>query len=482
MCALLFQRVQHGFEVDWTEKAKDCTDHLHAYKYNVLVLFMNPACTSNDGDSGCSERSAAVHKADTEFTAAVLQHISYSGGVFLMPYTANVIRQMLIGLTTALGAAIPVEAIVEHDLGKVSRLHHAPSVPIAFTNNVLPSPVSANVSGIWYPLEPCAYCNSHMAGPVLFNDSAWTTVFCASSTAITKPIDWVKEGHTPPANPIARIPGVVAPAMFGIREVTPNVTDQLAIQYKFNPGHESGRVALMNIWQQFHVGGGSKWIMNNQVLASGDGSGRPSDLGLLIRNTLRWLAKPSQKLRARCTGGCGPAPGGYVTEENRTIWPSQRPDALSPYNEISASYPTPSVQMEDSDPAPANVSVFRGIIGVQSNYTTGGQYHIKDFALAAKQANLSFVVFLEVFSAVSDPASLAALTAECAQYSDATLQLFPGFLLDTNTGGEPMFPGAPCKIHTAQVLVWRILQGGETPCQITCSPTAPASHSRRLRF
>jgi hypothetical protein len=34
----------HGFEVDWTEKLADCVDHVHAFQYNVLVLFMSPAC------------------------------------------------------------------------------------------------------------------------------------------------------------------------------------------------------------------------------------------------------------------------------------------------------------------------------------------------------------------------------------------------------------------------------------------------------
>ena len=433
---------------------------------------MNPACSSNDGDSGCSERSAAVRNSDTQFTAAVLQHISYGGGVFLMPYTANVIRQMLVGLTTALGAVIPVEAILERDPGKVSRLHHAPQVPIAFTANVFASPVSANVSGIWYPLERCSYCNAFMAGPVLLNDSAWVAVLAASKTTITQPIDWKKDGLAPPAAPIARVPGVVAPTMFGVRNVVANVTDRLAEQYKYNPGHKLGRVALMNIWPQYHVGGGSKWIMNSQVLASGDGLGRPSDLGVLIRNTLRWLAEPAQQLRARCPGGCGPAPGGYVTTKDRLIWPSQRPEALRPYNEISQHYPSPQIQMQEHDPAHSNVSVFQGIFGAQSNYSIGGTHHISDFALAAKQVNLSFVVFLESFSSVSDPVALAALTAECALHSDAALQLIPGFLLDTNTGdhlfvygnGIPLPPAATLSVNPLtkrQVLNWQpTLQNG----------------------
>jgi hypothetical protein len=205
------------------------------------------------------ENTPAVQKQDADFTAAVLKHISYGGGVFLMPYTMNVHRQVLHGLTEALGVAIPVEAIVERDPAKTSVLRHAPSVPIAYTSNVFPSAVSGNVSGIWYPLENCAYCNSHMGGPVLFRDAAWTTVFSASHTAITRPINWNFTGQAPPPDPIVRVPGVTAPALFGIRDVSS----------KENPvsggGGKAGRVSLMNMWQQFHVGGGSKWIMNNQV-------------------------------------------------------------------------------------------------------------------------------------------------------------------------------------------------------------------------
>eukprot|EP01051_Picozoa_sp_SAG22_P024349 SAG22_NODE_6712_length_821_cov_0.855956_2_plen_82_part_01 len=80
--------------------------------------------------------------------------------------------------------------------------------------------------------------------------------------------------------------------------------------------------------------------MNNQVLETGDGK-RPSGLGTLIRNTLLWLSEPSQQLRSKCglAGGCGPAPGGYVTNRSRLVWPSQQAALLAAYAEVSAPYP-----------------------------------------------------------------------------------------------------------------------------------------------
>ena len=147
--------------------------------------------------------------------------------------------------------------------------------PIAFTPTILPSPVSKGVRGIWYTTEKCAYCNAHMAGPVLFNDSAWVTVVKASPTAVTQPIDSNATGLTPPPDSVARR-GFRSPALFGIREVAPGA----AMPNGSGSGGQTGRVALMNMWPQFHVGGGGKWIMNNQTLWRGSGG---ASYGLKLR-------------------------------------------------------------------------------------------------------------------------------------------------------------------------------------------------------
>eukprot|EP01046_Picozoa_sp_COSAG06_P037504 COSAG06_NODE_4239_length_4440_cov_13.692237_1_plen_387_part_10 len=131
----------HSIEVDWVTHSSACLDHAHAYKYNVLVMFRNPACDLHPVDSGCLEKTDADLATDEQFTAAVLEFISYGGGVFLIPYEQSSRRQMLYGLTEALGVKLPVESIVENDPDKTSVLHHAPTVPISL-GDVYPSPVT----------------------------------------------------------------------------------------------------------------------------------------------------------------------------------------------------------------------------------------------------------------------------------------------------------------------------------------------------
>ena len=117
-----------------------------------------------------------------------------------------------------------------------------------------------------------------------------------------------------------------------------------------------GRVALINQWQMFSVGSGTKWIFNREVLERGL-DGRPSHFGRLLQNTFRWLAQPSL---------ASGTVGGYVTT----------PDRLLPYNqsdEVQEQYMDWLERQWDYDPSilgdvtiPSTYHLYRGLIGAKS--------------------------------------------------------------------------------------------------------------------
>lgn len=388
---------QQGVEVDYTNSFADVTWE-RIKQYNALVIYMTPDAfaVTNMGQRSDPPRVA-------QFTGLVDKYLASGGGVFLLAPENNMGKQMVAELTDRWGAKLPVELIDEQDKAKIAPMtHNNQATPLAFTEQIFPSPVSQGVKQIWYPLFP-AY-NGGMGGP-LSVDEQWTVVVKASKTAVTKPID-TSQSTSRIANEFKRTTPVPEPPLFAIREVG------------------GGRVALMHHWQQFSIGSGTKWIYNREVLDRGL-NGKPSDFGLLLQNTFRWLAAPSLKSGAL---------GGFVTKPEQLQPPNQRPENLLDYAETKTAYDLTALKTVTVPPA---LKLYRGLIGARSQYSSGAGT-VAEYAKAAQQAGLDFVVFLEDFDKLT-PQKLEALATECRQNSSATLLLLPGFNIRNNIGDHMFF-------------------------------------------
>lgn len=389
-----------GFDVDYTDSLADLTWE-RISRYNVLFLYTTP-----DGFDVALRAMESSPEKITNFVGMIDRYLAAGGGIILTPHEQNIKKQHLEDLTRHWGVRLPVETIDETDPEKIATLTQASyDVPLAFTDQVLDSPVTAGVRQIWYP-NSRAY-NAAQGGP-LDVDTNWQVVVRASKTAVTKPVDLATTGFAPIEAPVQRAGGIKEPALFAVRPF------------------KAGRIAIMNQWPQFTVGAGTKYIYNREVLSKGL-NGKPSDFGRLLENTYRWLAEPSL---------AGKGVGGYVAGEETLITPNRRAAIRKmydispwPYDETVKQWHRPSTFTRP----------YRGLLGAKTSYSSG-KGTVKEYADAAKQAGLQFIVFLDDFDRLT-PATFAQLKADCRAHTDDTILLIPGFTIDANTGDHMFFYG-----------------------------------------
>ena len=132
---------------------------------------------------------------------------------------------------------------------------------------------------------------------------------------------------------------------------------------------------------------------------------------VLLQNSFRWLAAPSLQSEAL---------GGYVTPADR-LTPTEPPARGD--HELSGDAPRVRTIPPCSSRRPTP-TLFKGLIGAQTSLS-GGSGTVAEYAAAAKQAGLDFLVFLEDFARL-DAAELEQLKADCRQYSDDRADALPG--------------------------------------------------------
>ncbi len=373
-------------------------------QYNVLVLMDFPQrdkVTVNYGGGPAS----GPNLADT--LALIDRFLQAGGGVMidLIQHGNDVTFYNTAQEALARwGARRPLETITvtESQLAQHPRLR----VPFYFTDQVLPSPVSEGVKGVWYP-QGGAW--TYMTGPVDVDDK-WTVVLRAPRGSRTEPIPLPerKPGIPYYDEPFVRPGGVSEPPLFAIRDLQP------------------GRLALFHCSPIFHLGSGLSWMHQGALLNAGL-QNRPSDFGRLLENTFRWLAEPSL--------GKGDL-GGAEVPADRWIPPLQRPDAKAKYdgNWLRG----PEILLPDAPAPPANL--LRGIIGPRTALS-GGKGTVAEYAAVARQKNLGFIIFLEDFAELTRE-ELAQLAAECKANSGDDLALYAGYRIKSNIGNTLFFFGA----------------------------------------
>jgi hypothetical protein len=412
-----------GFEVDYTDSLADVTwERLR--QYNVLVLYN---CPPDPGQQGWPfRRPPPIYK--TEFIGLVNRFVSQGGGVLLMALETQIGITLSRDLIKSWGADLPLERI--NDPANTAFMSRMPKIPLAYTSRVMASPVSAGVRGIWYPVN--AHYNGADTLPLALDDD-WQVVVRAMPSAHTVPVDLTQSSRPGPPNPLVRRGGVNAPPLFAIRE------------------YQAGRLAFLAQWPIYSIGSGTKWLYNREVLSKGL-LGQPSDFGRLLENTFHWLAQPSLQTRTL---------GGHVTDPARLEPPNLRADVEEQFKE-SAWKPAGKRILQPPSAPP----LFRGLIGAQTSLS-GGAGSVADYAAAAKEAGLDFLVFLEDMAQLDD-AKLSQLEADCQRYSDATVTLYPGYRMETNIGNHMFAFGRgvvlpPARLLTGPNQTTFMLQGETAP-------------------
>jgi hypothetical protein len=385
----------HGFVVDWTENLEEVTRE-RVRSFDTLVLFTSPASFGRSA-------GGVAPGSEERFTEVVSGFAEGGGGVFLMPDEPNLGVQRLRALTDRWGATIPAERIIEEDSARRSEFERASfSLPLAYTNSVTPSPITAGVSGIWYPMQQ-AFLGG-LTLPIIV-DASWQVLVRASPTARAEPIslgDWLDAAP----GLVQRTESERAPPLFAVRSA----------------GH--GRVALMAQWPQFSFAAGTKWLYDRVVLERG-ARGIPSDMRRLLENTLRWLSEPSLQ-----------------HSQQRSVRRLEHVNAARDANvALYRTAPPPyDVSTLQTARVPDGQRVYRGLIGART-FRSGGSSSVQEYAASARQAGLDFVVFLEDFPELAED-ELRSLQAECDAQSDAKeLLLLAGFSARTNVGNKVFFFG-----------------------------------------
>jgi hypothetical protein len=382
-------------DVDFTENLGELTwDRIRAY--NVLVLTITPDALDVIFRSQPSSPAKIA-----AFDALIDRYLAAGGGILLFPSELHTAKQALADLTTRLGAQLPPEWIEETEPKQRATMAHAP-ITLAFTDRVTPSPVTRGVKGIWYPTGKAFF--SGFSGPIVVDDH-WQVLVRAAASARTQAVDMADSPRIP-SGLLVRAASERGPALVAVRELG------------------NGRVGLINQWQQFSFGAGTRWVYDRQVLERG-ASERPSDFGLLLRNLLHWLAEPSQRSHAL---------GGYASAPERLLAPNARASLRDQYRARAQSY-EPAQLMRSS----ANRTPYRGLIGLRTNHG-GGRDSVTAYAAAARELGLDFLVFLDPFARL-DRERFAALVRECKAHSGERLLLLPGFTIDSNIGSHLFFYG-----------------------------------------
>ena len=378
---------ERGFEVDYTDQHSDFTWE-RVRRYDVLVLYVCPLAVG-----GYYDNTPDAPPYRDEFVSIVERFLAEGGGVFLMARSIDA-DESFLPLLERWGARIAHERIEERD---PARLAVTPRMGgrhrLWFVDDVPESPVSRGVSQVWLPLTPHYASLETMAVDVTDD---WRVVLRGSGTSRAGPLE--------------------RPALAAIR------------------AHGAGRIAFCAVWPQYSLGQGTKWLYDRRVRERGVGD-RPSHVGRLVENLLRWLAEPN-----------GRSVGGYETDAGRLVMPNLRPGAREAFLARSARRPDGARRLAT---ALARGTIVRGLIGARIGDGPASR-EVARYARAARETGLSFVAFLQDGARLDD-ARLAELREACIRQSTPDLALYAGYAMETNTGNGLFLFGPGVELPPAEL-------------------------------
>jgi hypothetical protein len=359
-----------GFQIDTCDQS-EIPAKLATGRYNVLVW-------SPLWDLTYGPHEEEFKRQFPEIQEALAGFIARGGGILVMGPADQTGLTASRALTEPWGGRLLHESI--HDRAG----HKTYFVPWAYTTQVS-GPAAPGVRGIWYPSGGDPGSSGKWWWPVEV-DANWQVVLRGEPTTTARFERWTTD--TDQARRREPVSGGVPLA--AVRPLG------------------QGRVALVGLPQTYSFAAPHSWPGADVVLYAGL-DGQPSDGRRFLFNLLRWLAEPSQQAGL----------GGATTPDS----------LLQPYRYRQAQ-PPPPVRWEA--PLARQRRFYRGLAGARTVLSTG-QSTVEEYARAAKEAGLDFLIFLEDHRAMT-PEKNEQLRQECRQVSDGTFQAIPGFTIEDEFG------------------------------------------------
>ena len=357
-------------------------------QFNVFVFDELPAATY-DYHAGIAEyrRNMTMIRQYVDEGAGLLAYAGYNAG-FIAGWNREMrsygINARHSGiLDPSVGGLAPWRAYIENSYGWTCNLNAT-------------HPVTAGLQRIYYPMGELNGTATYPTLPMEC-DARWTPLVKTMAGAhLTIFI--------PPAGPLALEPDPPAEyTLCAVRETGKGRVGALAISPEFT--HRGGYGAGQTVYE-LNLGN-----PNGIVLEKGDGT-TPSDAGEMLMRLYAWLGEKS------VTAGFG----GYVQGT-----PLVKRDPLPP-------------------PPPQPVTPrFKALIGPRTKYSDGAGT-VAEYARMARQAGYSLLVFTETFTRLKAEQWVQYAT-ECAENSDDTLTVLPGFDIQDVEGSRFIYIAPPYYPH-----------------------------------
>ncbi len=343
-------------------------------QFNAVVLLDVPII----------EQADAVKDEVRAAEALLLRYVGDGGGLLVtgggsmwgLERNIEEMNRMLAGD----GATVLSEQIIEKNPA-----YTVPSLgagSLAWTGNVQPHPLTADVRGLLYPTD---FAWTYYTHPLKLS-SDWQVLLKASPTATTITVKLGAGGDQ------TRRPGA-APAEPPMVAVRQRGKGRLAI-WPMTPS-----TFIIDAYHRFWGGG---------LIMDGTNPALPSDGRALLFNLLQWLAAPSRGT----FGGYAPKPTDVIANTD----PRTQPVDWDKVTYGGKRFP----------------HAYRGLIGLRSTLSTGAA-EPRAMIQAARDAGYQFAAFSEELEKLTAD-KLEALKALCLAESSTTFQVFPGFTYHDDSG------------------------------------------------
>ena len=387
-----FQRIlqERGFVYEYSDQANFVARHnsdlpallRELKKFNLVIVVGAPEYdVANDRVSALSAK----------LTDALVEYHRFGGGLFFMPttggYEGNHAEKTANYLLKPFGAQVLLERVWDESRKYVPANQRFFSY--FWTEDVVNSPVSEGVKCLFLP-----YRGDHdgTATTAVSLDPSWNVVARGMPEAksypqgITRQFD--RSYDFKAAGTYAGSPPLVA-----IKEGKGAV----------------GRLAILPVFPMYTMWNVENPILDDVVWCKGDGR-RKSDMKTLLFNTFRWLAEPTLEKSEF---------GRYVPVSKEERMRLSVGDKLKALDWSAVTFP-------------AGKRIFKGIVGAHSSLTDG-KSSVAQYAAAAPQKHLAFMVFTEPLPLMNKE-KWETLRSECSKVSGAEFKAYAGLEYLDETG------------------------------------------------
>ncbi|MCG2660152.1 MAG: hypothetical protein L6437_07915, partial [Kiritimatiellae bacterium] len=242
----------NGFDINhFTINEKSAFDWDMISKYNCLLFEDLPLSKDTKGIRWNRWNNPPYRE---EMIELLDRYLAAGGGIFLLPDIRSGV-EVITGENLGVylqrwGAALPLESI--HDPSTQTNHQHYDR-PFIYTDQIMKTPVSEGVKGIWFPTgkkEPgIAYCFAMLGRPIDVS-SEWQVVVRGSDKSFTKNLE-APASTADLSKMVYRPDQSKPPTLMAIRE------------------QDKGRLALCVIDPIFHLHAGTSWVHAGVVLDKG---------------------------------------------------------------------------------------------------------------------------------------------------------------------------------------------------------------------